>query len=135
MQSAPSKNVASVVLVDPMAYAPRVSKEAWSTALFNLCFMFRKMPAFQCEYRTVLVRKTGASPRDMGTWRPITVGNLLLRILCSVIAIRLSSSMPIHEIQFGFVPCDGIAEKSLLFARILKDGNTVTDETAIVLLD
>ncbi|GBL97893.1 hypothetical protein AVEN_86779-1 [Araneus ventricosus] len=71
----------------------------------------------------------------MGTWRPITVGNLFLRILCSVIARRLSSSMPIHEIQVGFVPCDGIAKNSLLFARILKDGNTVTDETAIVLLD
>ncbi|GBO17790.1 hypothetical protein AVEN_25911-1 [Araneus ventricosus] len=39
-------------------------------------------------------------------------------ILCSVIARRLSSSMPIHEIQLGFVPCDGIAENSLLFARV-----------------
>ncbi|GBN41578.1 hypothetical protein AVEN_113659-1 [Araneus ventricosus] len=52
-----------------------------------------------------------------------------------MIAKRLSYSMPIHEIQRGFVPCDGIAENFLLFARILKDGNTVTDETAIVLLD
>ncbi|GBN96431.1 hypothetical protein AVEN_63120-1 [Araneus ventricosus] len=43
--------------------------------------------------------------------------------------------MPIHEIQRGFVPCDGIAENCLLFARILKNGNTVTDETAIVLLE
>ncbi|GBL75893.1 hypothetical protein AVEN_234235-1 [Araneus ventricosus] len=42
--------------------------------------------------------------------------------------------MPIHEIQLGFVPCDGIAENNFLFALILKDGNTVTSETAIVLL-
>ncbi|GBM02284.1 hypothetical protein AVEN_58018-1 [Araneus ventricosus] len=64
--------------------------------------------------------------------------------------------MPIHEIERGFVPWDGIAENNFLLARILKDGrvseaqepklailrqtypkdgNTVTSETAIVLPD
>ncbi|GBN75164.1 hypothetical protein AVEN_272725-1 [Araneus ventricosus] len=82
--------------------------------LFNMWISFRRVPAFQCEHRTVLIPKAGASPQDMVTWRPITVGNLLLRIFCSIIARRLSSSMPIHEIQRGFVPCDGIAENCLL---------------------
>ncbi|KAF8784074.1 Retrovirus-related Pol polyprotein type-1 like protein [Argiope bruennichi] len=104
-------------------------------ALFNLWLKFRKVPAFQCAHRTVLIPKAGAQPKDMSTWRPITVGNLLLRLFCSMLAKRLSCSMPICEIQRGFVPCDGIAENNFLFARLLKDGNTSTPETAIVLLD
>ncbi|GBO18022.1 hypothetical protein AVEN_213140-1 [Araneus ventricosus] len=70
----------------------------------------------------------------MGRWRPITVGNILLCIFSSVLAGD-SQSILIHEIQCGFVSCEGIAENSFLFARILKDGNIATRETAIVLID
>lgn len=78
--------------------------------VFNLWLKFGKVPHDQCEHRTVLIPKAGAKPKEMSTWRPITVGNVLLRVFCSVIAKRLSSGMPINEIQRGFMPCDGISE-------------------------
>ncbi|KAF8789554.1 Retrovirus-related Pol polyprotein type-1 like protein [Argiope bruennichi] len=96
---------------------------------------FRKEPIFQCEHRTVLIPKAGATPEDMATWRPITVDNLLLRVFCSAIAKGLSCSMPINENQRGLAPCDGIGENNFLFACLFRDGNVSTPETAIVLLD
>ncbi|GBM57462.1 hypothetical protein AVEN_229073-1 [Araneus ventricosus] len=101
--------------------------------LFNLWMKFRKVPTFQCEHRTVSIQKSGASPQNMGTWRSITISNLLRILECD--SQETHKSMPIHEIQRGFVSCDGIADNNFLFVRILKDGNTTTRETAIVLLD
>ncbi|GIY43160.1 hypothetical protein CDAR_502351 [Caerostris darwini] len=104
-------------------------------ALFSLWLKCRRMPARQCEHRTVLIPKNGATPQDMGTWRPITLGNLLLRLFTSILAKRIASEAPFNEIQRGFVPCDGITENIFLFARCLKEGSSQSDATAIVLLD
>ncbi|GIX70141.1 retrovirus-related Pol polyprotein from type-1 retrotransposable element R2 [Caerostris darwini] len=81
----------------------------------------RKRPSFQCEHRTVLIPKNGATRQDMGTWRPITFGNLL-RLFTNILARRITSEAPVNEIQRGFVPCDGT--ENVLFARCLKEGST-----------
>ncbi|GIY54754.1 retrovirus-related Pol polyprotein from type-1 retrotransposable element R2 [Caerostris darwini] len=67
----------------------------------------------------------------MGTWRPITFGNLL-RLFTNILARRITSEAPVNDIQRGFVPCDGT--ENVLFARCLKEGSTKSDVTAIVVL-
>ncbi|GIY31482.1 retrovirus-related Pol polyprotein from type-1 retrotransposable element R2 [Caerostris darwini] len=103
--------------------------------LFSFWLKCRKVPAFQYEHRTVLITKNDATPHYMGTWRPITVGNLLLRLFTSILSRRIASEAPFNEIQHGFVPCDSITENVFLFARCLKEGSTQSDVTTIVLLD
>ncbi|CAM4574764.1 unnamed protein product [Leuciscus chuanchicus] len=47
---------------------------------------------------------------EIGNWRPITIGSMLLRLFTRVITKRMTEACPIHPKQRGFRPTPGGAE-------------------------
>uniref|UniRef100_A0A3Q2R1T2 Reverse transcriptase domain-containing protein n=1 Tax=Fundulus heteroclitus TaxID=8078 RepID=A0A3Q2R1T2_FUNHE len=91
------------------------------SAAYNCMLYNGKLPACLKNSRTILLPKTSdhRSLTEIGNWRPITVGSVILRVLSSILAARMSEACPLHQSQRGFVKRHGCAENVFTLKGLL----------------
>jgi len=107
----------------------------------NLAMIFNKWavegcPAGEKACRTVLIHK-GGDRSEVGNFRPITIGNILLRIYAKIWDDRLRRKIEISLRQKAFIPTDGCYENVKILQEIIKSSRRgkCRRELNIVLLD
>ena len=105
----------------------------------ELCMIFNKWyvngaPKAAKICRTILIYKAGERT-EVGNWRPITIGPLMLRIYAKLWDVRLRSNTKINERQKAFLPVDGCFENVKILQHVIKTSRKARKELNIVLLD
>lgn len=103
------------------------------TFLFNVMFFTSLIPAPLKDCRTSLIPK-GGDPLLVGSWRPITVTSILLRLLHKILAGRLSR-LPLDIKQRGFRGIDGTLANSIILHTVVKSMRRLSKPHVIVSLD
>ena len=67
---------------------------------------------------TTLLPKKDDHREEVGSWRPVTVGNLLMRLYAKLLDKRLQFKIKLHERQKGFIPVEGCFKKSRFYNRL-----------------
>ena len=75
------------------------------TAIFNKWWA-DEIPTAEKRSRTILLHK-GGNRREVGNWRPITIGNILHRVYAKLWDMRLRRKVTVNKRQKAFVPLDG----------------------------
>ena len=83
------------------------------------------------ECKTTLLPKTIEDREDVGNWRPITIGNVLMRLYAKVWDKRLRDNIKLDDRQKGSVPVHGCYEN----VKIMKQQRKRRREYNIVFLD
>ena len=99
--------------------------------LFNILLQ----PIEWREMRTILIPKSGKNRKDANNWRPITIGAAPQRLLHTVLANRLSNTVPLNVNQRGFVKTDGTFANSLTLDTIINDRTGARMNTSILSMD
>jgi len=107
--------------------------------LNSLCLIFNKwwvsgIPDCEKECRTILLFKAG-DPTEVGNWRPITIGNLLVRVFARVWDTRLRKKIILDERQKAFVPADGCFANVKTLQAAMKSSRKRGKELNVVFLD
>ena len=85
--------------------------------------------------RTTLIPK-GVEGRDnVNNWRPITIGNLLVRLFAKMWDRRLRQLVKVDSRQQGFVPVDGCFNNVKLLQHVIKKRRRSRREINVVFLD
>lgn len=106
-----------------------------SVAIFlNAIGLLGHIPAPLKVCRTTLIPKGDADLDDVSSWRPITVANILLRVLRRIIAGQMSAQ-PLHPSQRGFVSLDGTMANSIILQAAIKDSRSSASPYSITALD
>ena len=87
------------------------------------------------ECRTTLLPKTNEEREKVGNWRPITIGNLFMRLYAKIWDKRLRANVILDERQKGFVPVDGCFQNVKILQQIIKQQRKRKKEYNIVFLD
>ena len=104
------------------------------TALMNYWWgWFLPEELEQC--RTTLLPKKDHGLEDVGHWRPITVGNLLIRIYAKLWDKRIRKNVTLDERQKGFVPVNGCYENVKILQEIIKSQRRKRKEYNLVFID
>ena len=69
--------------------------------------------------RTSLLPKTIKDRDQVGNWRPITIGNLLMRIYGRIWDRRLRKQIQLNDTEKGFVMVDGCFENVTILKKII----------------
>ncbi|GBO45476.1 Retrovirus-related Pol polyprotein from type-2 retrotransposable element R2DM [Araneus ventricosus] len=75
------------------------------TKIMNLFLWCRRVPAALLEARTIFIPKC-VSPTSPGELRPISIGNVLVRLFHKILANRLRANIHLNPRQKGFEPLD-----------------------------
>ncbi|KAF2880860.1 hypothetical protein ILUMI_25315 [Ignelater luminosus] len=103
------------------------------TLVLNSCFVLGKFPAVISDSRTILLPKEG-NPRDVDSWRPITISSVVVRLCNKIIAKRLSSR-PLHPNQRGFRAVDGVFLNTLTLENLIKSRRANVKPYHLLFLD
>ena len=87
-------------------------------AIFNKWYL-DGTPKATKACRTILIHK-GGDETDVGNWRPITIGPLLLRVYAKVWDQRLRKVITINERQKAFEPVDGCFENVKILQHVVQ---------------
>ena len=104
------------------------------TAVMNYWWGWRLPPNSE-ECRTTLLPKTDEELEKVGNWRPITVGNLFIRLYAKLWDKRLTKNIMLDERQKGFVPVDGCFENVKIIQQIVKQQRGNRKEYNLVFID
>ena len=104
------------------------------TAIMNLWWGW-KIPKEAEQCRTTLLPKKEENLEDVGNWRPITVGNLFMRLYAKLWNKRLRKNTELDEWQKGFVPVDGCFENVKILQEAIKQQKQKKREYNIVFVD
>ena len=120
---------------DTHVNAPTLKKTplAILVRIFNLWLVMERVPSKVKACRTTLIPKTKNDLDDLGNWRPITVGSLLLRLYAKLIDARLN--VVLNPRQKAFIPVDGCGEHVSLLTTILRDVRKRRKHLNVVFLD
>ena len=90
------------------------------TAGYNACFRLAYIPATWKESLIVLLHKKG-SRDDLKHWRPIAMGDVVVKLFTAVLADLLMCSAIANDrltaAQKGFLPHEGYLEYSFMLHR------------------
>jgi hypothetical protein len=103
--------------------------------LFSAWLRIGKVPKGLKECRTKLIPKGKVGLDNIGKWRPITIGSLLLRCYCKVLTRRISHGVKIHPLQNAFQPKDGCGFNTGLLNAIAKDARLRRKGLCWIMLD
>ena len=103
------------------------------SVIFNLWWA-ESVPVIEKSCRTILLPKSG-DRTNVGNWRPITIGNLLIRLYAKIWDKRLRKKITINERQKAFVPMDGCFENVKILQTVMKQSKKQKRELNIVFLD
>lgn len=104
------------------------------SGLLNLWMISGTIPGQLKENRSILLPKGDPSSVDIGKWRPLTIGSVLLRIYTKIIASRMSSTVPINPRQRGFIAAAGCTENLHTIKEIIRRGKK-EGKLAVAFLD
>ncbi|KAL0149387.1 hypothetical protein M9458_055308 [Cirrhinus mrigala] len=107
------------------------------TQLFNMWWFTGVIPTRLKKSRTVLIPKTSdpGAVMDIGNWRPITIGSMVLRLFTRVVARRLTEACPLHPRQRGFRPSPGCAENLEVLQGLIRHSKEERSQLAVVFVD
>ncbi|KYO40233.1 hypothetical protein Y1Q_0019438 [Alligator mississippiensis] len=90
--------------------------------LFSLWLITGTVPDGLKECRSVLIPKAVdfEKLRQLGNWRPITIGSIVLRLFSRVLTAQLAAACPINPCQRGFISAPGCAENLKVLEFILR---------------
>ncbi|KAJ8333400.1 hypothetical protein SKAU_G00414080 [Synaphobranchus kaupii] len=101
-------------------------------AMFNAWFVTGAIPD-----ESILIPKS-ANPehlKEIGNWRPITIGSMILRLYSRVLTKRLAIALPVNPRQRGFIQAPGCSENLLVLNTILKQAKRKHEHLAVVFID
>ena len=104
-------------------------------SLFNIWFRTERVPEALKDSYTTLIPKKLDGLEQVRNWRPVTVGPLLLRVYCAVLARRLADSVQLHRGQKAFLPADGCSENVVLMDSLFRAARTRGKALFVVFLD
>ena len=84
--------------------------------------------------RTILIYKAG-DKKDVGNWRPITIGSILLRLYAKVWDSRIRKNVSINNRQKAFRPVDGCFENVKILQDLIQVSRRRRKELNVVILD
>ena len=93
------------------------------TVIFNTWWAFG-VPKEEKECRSLLIPKDG-DLKQVGNWRPLTLGNTLIRLYAKIWDNRLRCSVFVDERQKAFTPVDGCYENVKILQSIIKKKRSV----------
>uniref|UniRef100_A0A8C4NSX5 ribonuclease H n=1 Tax=Dicentrarchus labrax TaxID=13489 RepID=A0A8C4NSX5_DICLA len=119
---------------DLLRWDPKGSKLA---SLFNTMLYSGKIPMCLKVGRTTLIPKTSdeAKLANIGQWRPITIGSVILRAFSGVINKRLAGTCPIHVRQRGFIESSGCSENLSILEGVIRMSKSQKRSLAVVFID
>ena len=103
------------------------------TVIFNTWWAFG-VPKEEKECRSLLIPKDG-DLKQVGNWRPLTLGNTLIRLYAKIWDNRLRCSVFVDERQKAFTPVDGCYENVKILQSIIKKKRKRKGEYHVVFLD
>ena len=105
-----------------------------STAIMNSWWGWR-IPKESAQCRTSLLPKKEEGLEKVENWRPITVGNLYMRLYAKLWDKRLRQNVELDERQKGFVPVDGCFQNVKILQEIIKQQRKKRREYNFVFID
>ena len=105
-----------------------------TTAIMNHWWGWR-IPKESEECRTTLLPKKEKELDQVGSWRPITVGNLYMRLYGKLWDKRLRQNIEPDQRQKGFVPVDGCFENVKILQQVIKQQRKRRKEYNLVFID
>lgn len=87
------------------------------------------------ECRTTLIPKSVEELNNPSNWRPITIGNLFIRLYAKIWNKRLRSNIKLDIRQEGFVPVDRCFENVKILPQLIKHQRLKKKEYNIVFTD
>uniref|UniRef100_W5NKD0 Reverse transcriptase domain-containing protein n=1 Tax=Lepisosteus oculatus TaxID=7918 RepID=W5NKD0_LEPOC len=104
--------------------------------LFNLWLIKGHIPNKLKQCKTILIPKISdeKSLEDIGNWRPITIGSMLLRLFSRIITKRLEKACPINQRQRGF-RASGCSENLATLQYLLENAKKSHKQIAVVFID
>ena len=103
------------------------------TLLFNIWWAFG-LNSDELKCRTILIHKKG-DKSNVDNWRPITIGNILLRLYAKCWDSRLRENITLNARQKAFTPVDGCFENVKILQKVMKKSKKKKSELNIVSLD
>ena len=108
------------------------------TAVYNACFRLSYTPASWKERLIVLLHMKG-SRGDLKKWRPIVMGDVVVKQFAAVLADRLTcwviANDPLSAAQIGCLPHEGYLEHSFMLHRVLESARACKKEVGVAWLD
>jgi hypothetical protein len=121
---------ADLAAVDPGCHA--------LTALFNACLRLGRMPRGWKNSTTVLLHKKG-DRGEIGSWRPISMGDTTARLFAALMADRLTdwavANGRLSTTQKGFLKYEGCHEHSFVLQEAIRDAKRGGRELVVAWLD
>ena len=105
------------------------------SAIFSTWWYLGMIPSPEKRCRTILIFKNKGDRKDVGNWRPITIGNTLIRLFAKIWDKRIRVTARIHTRQRAFIPADGCYESIKLLESAIQQSRRQKREVDIVFLD
>lgn len=107
------------------------------TRLINMWWFTGVVLTSLKKSRTVLISKTSdpGAVMEVGSWRPITIGSMVLRLFTRVVNKRMQETCPIHPRQRGFRPSPGCAENIKVLQGLIRHCKEERSQLTVVFVD
>jgi hypothetical protein len=103
-------------------------------AVFNIFLLTGKVPDAVRPNRSILLYK-GGETTQVGNWRPLTIGCMVLRLYTKVLAARFMFATPISPCQRGFVSGGSCNENVHLVEGLVRDAKRRNKPIGVCFLD
>lgn len=105
--------------------------------MFNVWWITGVIPKCFKQCRTVLIPKTSdqGALKEIGNWRPITIGSMVLRLFSRVLTKRLVDTCPLHPRQRGFRTSPGCSENLEVLRSLFEHCKEERSPFAVVFVD
>ncbi|MGL5774892.1 MAG: RNA-directed DNA polymerase, partial [Aeromonas veronii] len=105
--------------------------------MFNVWWITGVIPKCFKQCRTVLIPKTSdqGALMEIGNWRPITIGSMVLRLFSRVLTKRLVDTCPLHPRQRGFRTSPGCSENLEVLRSLFEHCKEERSQFAVVFVD
>lgn len=120
---------ASIYTADP---------EWWVLAsLFNVWLVTGEISGDMKRNRTILIPKVMNEEllKDLGNWRPITIGSMVIRLFSRILTARLGRACPLNPRQRGFITASGCSENLRVLNDLIKHAKRSHKPLAVVFID
>ncbi len=107
------------------------------TVIFEAFRKFGRVPDELKTNRSILLPKSDDPEKlsALKNWRPITIGNHVLRLYTKVLARRLLRSVHLQRSQRGFIPTNGCFENVFGLAHTIRRAKMRGEELSVVFID
>lgn len=107
------------------------------TGLFNIWLVTGMIPDGFKEYQSLLILKTEDPEKlkDIGNWRPLTIGSIMLQLFFKILTIRLAKACSLNERQQKSIAAPGCSENLKVLHIITKQARKDKKPLGVVFVD